>query len=336
MENDYNDKVSRVLNLYQRFMDGEVINKNIEAERLGVSSRTIRRDIGAIRNFLDEEVGKSGVVNSIIYDEKLDGHRLEQIYKMKLSNSEILAICKILLDSRAFTKSEMTGILDRLIECCVPKTSQQLVEKLISNEEFHYVELTHKSEIMDKMWDIGQAIYQSRYLEMDYRRTKDGAVVKRKVKPVAIMFSEYYFYLTAFIDDEAVRADFDVINDAFPTIYRIDRIEDYHVLEEHFKIPYGDRFKEGEYKNRTQFMFGGEPQNISFNYYGPSVEAVLDKFPMAKVVDEKEGVCYIEAEVFGTGVKMWLLSQGSKVKVTAPETLVQEMKQEIERMNNQY
>ena len=58
-----------------------------------------------------------------------------------------------------------------------------------------------------------------------------------------------------------------------------------------FSVPYKDRFKEGEYKNRTQFMFGGEPQKISFNYYGPSVEAVLDKFPMAKVVDEKEGVC---------------------------------------------
>lgn len=83
-------------------------------------------------------------------------------------------------------------------------------------------------------------------------------------------------------------------------------------------------------------MFGGEPQNISFNYYGPSVEAVLDKFPMAKVVDEKEGVCSIEAEVFGTGVKMWLLSQGSKVKVTAPETLVQEIKVEIESMKMQY
>lgn len=90
------------------------------------------------------------------------------------------------------------------------------------------------------------------------------------------------------------------------------------------------------YKNRTQFMFGGEPQKISFNYYGPSVEAVLDKFPMAKVVDEKEGVCSIEAEVFGTGVKMWLLSQGSKVKVTAPETLEQEIKQEIGRMDAQY
>ena len=51
---------------------------------------------------------------------------------------------------------------------------------------------------------------------------------------------------------------------------------------------------------------------------------------------QKEGVCSIEAEVFGTGVKMWLLSQGSKVKVTAPETLEQEIKQEIGRMDAQY
>ena len=41
------------------------------------------------------------------------------------------------------------------------------------------------------MWDIGQAIHESRYLEMDYKRTKDGEIVNRNVKQVAIMFSEY-------------------------------------------------------------------------------------------------------------------------------------------------
>lgn len=82
-------------------------------------------------------------------------------------------------------------------------------------------------------------------------------------------------------------------------------------------------------------MFGGEPQKISFNCYGSSVEAVLDKFPMAKVVDEKEGVCSIEAEVAGTGVKMWLLSQAA-AQVTAPETLVQEIKRKSKRMDAQY
>ncbi len=143
-------------------------------------------------------------------------------------------------------------------------------------------------------------------------------------------------YLMAVITDHSTRESFHKKNDPYPTIYRLDRIHSIKETGEKFSVPYEDRFKEGEYKNRTQFMFGGEPQKISFNYYGPSVEAVLDKFPMAKVVDEKEGVCSIEAEVFGTGVKMWLLSQGSKVKVTAPETLVQEMKQEIGRMNGQY
>ena len=315
MENDYNDKVSRVLSLYQRFMEGEVVDKEAEAARYGVSERSIQRDISAINNFFEQEAGKSGVINTIEYDKKKGGHYLGQIHKTKLTNSEILAICKILLDSRAFTKKEMISILSRMIDCCVPKDSQELVEDLISNEEFHYVELTHKSEFLDKMWDIGQAIHESRYLEMDYKRTKDGEIVKRKVKPVAIMFSEYYFYLTAFIDDEEVKADFDVINDAFPTIYRIDRISDYKVLDEQFKIPYGNRFKEGEFRKRIQFMYGGKLQKVRFKYKGTSVEAVLDRLPTAKILEEKDGIYPISVEVFGKGIDMWLRSQGDMVEV---------------------
>lgn len=315
MENDYNDKVSRVLSLYQRLMEGEVIDKEAEAAKYSVSARSIQRDISAINNFFEQEAEKSGVINTIEYDKKKGGHYLSQIHKTNLTNSEILAICKILLDSRAFTKKEMTSILDRMIDCCVPKDSQELVEDLISNEEFHYVELTHKSEFLDKMWDIGQAIHESRYLEMDYKRTKDGEIVKRKVKPVAIMFSEYYFYLTAFIDDEEVKADFDVINDAFPTIYRIDRISNYKVLDEQFKIPYGNRFKEGEFRKRIQFMYGGKLQKVRFKYKGTSVEAVLDRLPTAKILEEKDGIYTISAEVFGKGIDMWLRSQGDMVEV---------------------
>ncbi len=60
---------------------------------------------------------------------------------------------------------------------------------------------------------------------------KDRKVVKRKLQPVAILFSEYYFYLTAFIEDKEVRKDFDVIEDSFPTIYRIDRIKKIKILD---------------------------------------------------------------------------------------------------------
>ena len=92
-------------------------------------------------------------------------------------------------------------ILDKLLWCCVADSKRNQVKELIQNEEYHYVEPRHKAEFIDTMWEIGQAIRECRYIEVDYLRTKDKSVVRRKLKPAAIMFSEYYFYLTAFIDD---------------------------------------------------------------------------------------------------------------------------------------
>ena len=158
-------------------------------------------------------------------------------------------------------------MLARLIDCCVPKENQKLVKELIQNEEFHYVEPRHKTRFMDTMWEIGQAIRESRYIEIDYFRTKDKSIVMRKVKPVAIMFSEYYFYMAAFIDEkDAVRKDFEVTNDPYPTIYRIDRIKKLNVLQEKFHVPYSSRFEEGEFRKRIQFMCGGELRSVTFSW----------------------------------------------------------------------
>lgn len=316
MEQDKGEKVERVLALYTKLLNGYVINKAAEAEYYGVNERSIQRDIEDIRNFMDRDVGNTGIVNSVVYDRIQKGYKLEQIYKMKFTNSEVLAICKILLDSRAFTRKEMEGMLQKLIDCCVPQKNQKLVSDLIRNEVFHYIEPQHKSVFIDNMWEIGQAIQHCKYIEIDYWRMKDKSVVKRKVKPVAIMFSEYYFYLTAFIDDaDEARKDFDVLNDSFPTIYRIDRIKKLKILDERFHIPYSSRFEEGEFRKRIQFMYGGKLQKVKFKYSGENIEAVLDRLPTAKVLDEQDGVYTVSAEVFGKGIEMWLRSQGEKVEV---------------------
>ncbi len=315
MENNKSDKIERVLGIYTKLKNGYLVSKSEEALNYGVNERSIQRDIDDIRNYLEVDGEKVGCINSVIYDRIGKGYRLEQIYKMKFSNSEVLAICKILLDSRAFTKKEMTSMLDRLISCCVPKTNQQLVKDLISNEVFHYVEPRHKIKFIDIMWNIGQAIHGHNYIDIDYIRMKDKAMVRRKLKPVAIMFSEYYFYLTAFIDDKDVRKNFDVINDSFPTIYRIDRIRHLRVLDEKFHIPYSSRFEEGEFRKRIQFMYGGKLQKVKFQYFGNDIDAVLDRLPTAKILSEEEGVYTVAAEVFGKGIDMWLKSQGTMIKM---------------------
>ena len=310
-----NGKIDRVLGIYSKLMSGALVNKAEEAQNYGVNERTIQRDIDDIRNHLETGAETIGVINTIIYDRIEKAYRLEQIYQIKLTNGEILAICKILLDSRALLKSEMTEVLDKLISCCVPEKNQKMVKELIGNEKYHYVEPRHKTSFLNTMWELGQAISTSKYIEMDYERTKDKAVVTRKVKPVAIMFSEYYFYLTAFIDDEEVKKDFDVLNDAFPTIYRIDRIKRLDVLEESFHIPYSSRFEEGEFRKRVQFMYGGKLQKVKFTYSGSDIDAILDRLPTAKVLSEENGVYTILAETFGKGIDMWLRSQGELVEI---------------------
>ena len=308
------DKIERVLEIYSKLMKGTVINKAEESVRYGVNERSIQRDIDDIRNYLDQKGVQDGVINSVIYDRMAKGYRIEKIYDMKFTNPEILAICKILLDSRAFTKREMEGMLKKLIDTCVPESNQKLVKELIRNEEFHYIEPRHGKTFIDKMWDIGQAIHESRYIEIQYQGIQGSTVKTRKLKPLAIMFSEMYFYLAAFIDDDKVRKNFSVIDDSFPTIYRIDRIQGYEVLDEHYRIPYADRFEEGEFRKRIQFMYGGKLRKVRFKYTGYSVEAILDRLPTARIESVDEDGYIISAEVFGDGIDMWLRSQGCNIK----------------------
>lgn len=208
-------------------------------------------------------------------------------------------------------KDEMLPILDKLISRCVPEQNKKAVQELIANEKYHYIEPHHNRKILVGLWDIGQAVQSHQVMEIQYERLKEPKLVTRRVQPVGIMFSEYYFYLTAFLED---RANFDNPNDLFPTIYRVDRIHSFKVLDERFHVPYRDRFEEGEFRKRVQFMYGGKLEHIKFRYTGPSIEAVLDRLPTASIAKADGEGWIVKAEVFGKGIEMWLRSQGNYVE----------------------
>ena len=76
-------------------------------------------------------------------------------------------------------------------------------------------------------------------------------------------------------------------------------------------------------------MWPGPLRTIRFEFTGPSVQAVLDKLPTARIIDRDGKKYLIEAEVYGDGIKMWLLSQGAWVKVVEPKEFVIEIMTEI-------
>lgn len=310
-------KSARILYLYTKLINGESIYKSVEAEHFKVHKRTIQRDIDAIRDFLDNQEAEGGLQQNLCYNRTDDCYFLMGRDESFLTNSEILAVSKILLESRAFCKEDMETIINKLLDSCVPKENKSIVKALVGNEMHHYIEPMHRQHFIEKMWDIGEAIKNQCILNIDYERPEGGGKVKivsRRLKPVAIMFSEFYFYLTAFIDS-IDKSKFENPDDTFPTIYRIDRIKDFKILNEHFEIPYKDRFEDGEFRKRIQFMYGGKLKRIKFKYTGKNVEAVLDRLPTAKIISEDDSGYLITAEVFGNGIDMWIRSQGNAIEV---------------------
>lgn len=307
-------KSDRVLQIYSRLVSGQILKKSELAQQYGVSERSIQRDIESLRNFFSDQ----HLNQEISYDRALGGFYLQNQVSHLLSNSEVLAVCKILLESRSLRSDEMLPLLDKLVESCVPEKNKTLVKELLSNEKYHYIEPHHGQPVLDRLWEIGEAVRKSRVMEIEYERLKEPKLVTRQIEPVGIMFSEYYFYLTAFLRDVDRKADFENPDDLFPTIYRIDRIRSFKVLNETFFVPYRKRFEEGEFRKRVQFMFGGRLQKIRFRYTGPSIEAVLDRLPSAKARELPQGGWEVEAEVFGKGVEMWLRGQGEYVHPLSP------------------
>ncbi len=330
-------KNSRILSMYVRLCAGYTIIKPEEAAKYSVDERTIQRDIDDIRAFLDEQ--KSHDVNEhreIVYSRQHGGFVMREGHPSLMSNSEILAVSKVLLDSRAFTKKEISEILDKMIAGCVPEKNVKMVADLIANEKYHYVELHHGKELKELLWNLGEDIKKNRRIEIKYEKlSKERKKTTYIVEPVGILFSEYYFYLNAFINEANDKGEYSH-KYQYPAIFRLDRIIERKETGDRFSVIYSNRFEEGEFRKKIQFMFAGELLKVRFKYYGLSIDAVTDRLPTAKIIEKKEDYITFEAEVYGKGIVMWLLSQGKNVEVIKPESLRNEIKKQLQEIIGYY
>ena len=322
MSQEKEKQIQRILSMYDRLKNGEMLVKKEEATRFQISEKSIQRDLKSIRHFVELELNNEYVV----YDRSKKAYTLVTETPSWLSNEEIFAMLKVLIESRAFPKLEMNRLIDKLTHLA-KKEHRIAIQQMMANEEHLYVELFHKKNLLQALWQLSSAIQAKKVIAMHYKREFDEQASERKVKPVGIIFSEYYFYLIAY----QVGKDFD-----YPTIYRIDRIERFEQTSIPFKVPYQDRFQEGEFRKRVQFMYTGKLMNVKFKFTGSSPQAVLDRLPTARIVEKLEDGLIFEAEVFGKGIKMWLMSQGEGVEVLEPKEFRDEMATIYKKMQQKY
>ena len=319
-----NEKNERMLEIFFRALRGESISVKKFAEEYKVSTKSISRDINRIQEFLSEH-------RELMQNAELTYSYKNRAYLLNsdefLKNKELFALVKVILGSRCFSKEEVLTLIAKLKRFTTIHDKQQL-ENLIRKEVYHYHEVKSDCKsVIENLWKLIQAIEEKRTITITYYKM-NREEVKRKIKPTSILFSEYYFYLIAYMADDAeYKAKY----------FRVDRISAMMEHRENFQLDRKYDFDEGDLREKNQFMFPGENIKIRFAFSGLSVQAILDRLPTAKIVEKNGNTSIIEAEVnHGRGIIMYLLSQGSWVKVLSPQSLVEEMQKELEKMQSYY
>ena len=196
LELDYKgNKAFRLLNIYERLNKGELLNKAELANDFSVSLKTVQRDIDDLRAYLVEAHFDENET-AIKYDRIKKGYYLVRFEREWLTNEEVLALCKILLESRAFCKEELKVLKGKLLMQVMPKDRQN-IENIIKSEYMNYVPLRHNQKLLTPIWKLSRFITETERISFTYSR-QDGQKGEYLVEPVSIMFSEYYFYLIAF------------------------------------------------------------------------------------------------------------------------------------------
>ena len=224
------------------------------------------------------------------YDEIIKYDRCKKGYILKNKKSNGLSRADLLVICKILLESRALPKVEinRIINLLISKNDYyKEINKLIQNQMFNYIEPRHGINIINIIWKI----------------------------PLGLLFNEYYFYLIGEIKGKSNEI-----------VFRIDRFIEYSVTNERFSVMYKDRFKEGEFLNKIQYMYTGELVKIQFKFRGRSLEAVLDRLPTANVITYNNEVPIIEAEVYWEGVKRWILSQQQYIEVIKPEEFRSEIK----------
>ena len=320
-----NQEISdRTLEIFYTLIRGECLSNRKIADKYGVSSRTISRDISRIQNYFYEH---RDIMNNaeIVYSHKDKAYILKSDEFLK--NSELFALVKVILGARCFSKEDTLTLIRKIKQFTTPN-DRNLLESIIKKEVFHYREVRSDCDsVIDNLWRIVQCIEQRRCISIRYIKM-DRTEVIRKLHPSAVMFSEYYFYLIAYEPDgEPAKAKY----------YRIDRIRSIVEHREKYVLDKSNNFDEGELREKNQFMFPGDLVQITFEFSGLSLQSVLDRLPTARVIEKNGSKSIVTAEVnYGRGLIMYLLSQGSWIKVLSPQPLIDDMKGEIQKMAQHY
>lgn len=305
----------RILQIFMRVLHKEPINLEHLVMEYGKHVETIKKDIEYIRLALDAN-------QQLKYDKVRKQYNLIGNEDF-LTVGDSLALLLMLYHSRVLNQDECQSIVNKLIKS-YSLSQQEKLRRFFRPFKAHYHPV-QEHDLLEKIDILFKAILDQNIIQFKYQ--KNGEAIKGEVIPYTIVFHDGMFYLAAHKSD---------LHNEKPVYWRLDRISECKMLEDHFRLD--EHIDLGEYRMQSFNMFTGELMKVKIKIKTRLLEYLKRECVMAWELEKLDDEWSLyEIEVRGTqGIILWLLQQKDKVEVLAPQELRQEMKETIDRMSKVY
>ncbi|GEO47391.1 WYL domain-containing protein [Companilactobacillus kimchii] len=288
----------RVLTIMGRMMLGEKININNDAERYGVSRRTILRDLSTIKHTLiDKEVGNYQL--QIKYNEKQNNYSIFD--HGKLSCTEAIITLLPLLGSELKADSKLINRIQKNIISLVATDEKKAVGTLLaSSYESNGSVKSNNKDVLKLIHQFIDAIINRKTVQFTY----NGQTQMLKGVPISIFSKENHYYILTYVGSGLSKN----------VVYRIDQFQNIKVLNNEIKVPREKLEDRSQIGNKNYVSNSGEEIHYRFLYLGNPQDA-LNRLPDFHISGHKENGVIIEGNIIYAKDLVWVLDHGKQVKM---------------------
>lgn len=265
--------------------------------------------------------------NTEKYGKKIYSHqdRLFEKYQLRLLIDPILS-------ARFITEEEKRNIVSNVKKLTSSHVAKSLPDPIVYqqsiNQDYNLIKL-HIDKIHDAIFEnkLIKFQYGDFNIEKEFQLRKGGE--HYQIKPLALIWESDFYYL--------IGEDTKYSEEDNPRNYRLDRMRDVVITENKFVK---NRRDISSYVQQSFHMFGGQDEwmTLQFQLNRVALNGVIDKFGVdADIRKGEDNTFILKAKAkLSEGLKGWILGWGRHVKVLSPPSLVEDMKQELEKMMRAY
>lgn len=300
------------IEMFVRMLQGDRLSMLGEMQRYSCSDKTIQRYLRDIKNTVDE----TNLKISYIHDFKNSEYYIKK--ETDIPIEEILALLKMVIGTRAFNKSELNQLINRLLGN-LSKDDTRIAKKLINSTEAKYVPIKSNYDLLPRIKNFIEYINTQTAIEFTYLNSQQKIIQDIEL-PISIYFDNFYFYIVTYNEEKNKNI-----------LHRMDRFQSIKPLPaKKISLPWSLKKDDGKEVNNTYLISDGKQDNFQI-YFSGFPQSALDHFPNSRIVKKFDNEVLIEGTAYTQGLIMWIMEQGPRVRVKSPMSLVEAVKNELKK-----